>query len=103
MKPELKQIEELRDVLSLQYEAFAHAQSVSDLISDNRALLIAVYDADQIYRRELAKLNADKAELVRALRLLFDEQNDAPTGWKRRARWELAMNECRITLQKFDP
>lgn len=41
-------------------------------------------------------------ELLCVLRLLVDEQNDAPIE-RRRAQWQLAMNECRITLQKFDP
>lgn len=41
-------------------------------------------------------------ELLCVLRLLVEEQNGAPTE-RRRAQWELAIKECRITLQKFDP
>jgi len=45
---------------------------------------------------------AEIEELVCVLRMLFEEQNDAPNE-RRREQWQLAMNECRITLQKFDP
>ncbi len=41
-------------------------------------------------------------ELICVLRMLFEEQNDAPNE-RRREQWQLAMNECRITLKKFDP
>ena len=45
---------------------------------------------------------AEIEELICVLRMLFEEQNDAPNE-RRREQWQLAMNECRITLKKFDP
>lgn len=49
----------------------------------------------------IAELEAEKAELLTVLRMLYDEQNDAPLE-RRRAQWQLAMDECKITLQKLE-
>lgn len=50
---------------------------------------------------EIARLEAEKAEILDALRLLFDEQNDAPLE-KRREQWEYAYKIAGVILKKYE-
>lgn len=50
---------------------------------------------------EIARLEAEKAEIMGALRLLFDEQNDAPLE-KRREQWEYAYKIAGVILKKYE-
>ena len=55
-------------------------------------------------RKRIAELEAQNAELIEALRALFDEQSGAPVRFVSRERqYKEAYEKCALILQKYDP
>ena len=55
-------------------------------------------------RKRIAELEAQNAELIEALRALFDEQSGAPVRFVSRERqYKEAYEKCALVLQKYDP
>lgn len=55
-------------------------------------------------RKRIAELEEQNAELIEALRALFDEQSGAPVRFVSRERqYKEAYEKCALVLQKYDP
>jgi len=55
-------------------------------------------------RQRISELEEQKAELIEALRALFDEQSGAPVRFVSRERqYKEAYEKCALILQKYDP
>jgi len=55
-------------------------------------------------RQRISELEAQNAELIEALRALFDEQSGAPVRFVSRERqYKEAYEKCALILQKYDP
>jgi len=55
-------------------------------------------------RQRISELEEQKAELIEALRALFDEQSGAPVRFVSRERqYKEAYEKCALVLQKYDP